>query len=76
MRQFTAGVGIVLAAAGWHTVSFSPDGRRLLTMSTAARVGNVFDTAHLRGEQRAFPTGKDPMGFAFSTDGKTVLVAN
>jgi hypothetical protein len=39
MRQFTAGVGIVLAAAGWHTVSFSPDGRRLLTMGTAARVG-------------------------------------
>jgi YVTN family beta-propeller protein len=59
-----------------YKVYFSPDGKKLLTMSSASRTANVFDTANLRGEQRTFVTGKDPMGFAFSPDGKTVLVAN
>lgn len=61
---------------GGYKPSFSPDGRRLLTMNLAAKLANVFDTTNLRGEQRVFPTGKDPMGFAFSADGKTALVAN
>ena len=55
---------------------FSPDGKKLLTMSMASRSAHVFDAANLRGEQRTFATGKDPMGFAFSPDGKTILVAN
>jgi len=37
---------------------------------------NVFDAANLKGEQKVLPTGKDPMGLAFSADGKTTLVAN
>ena len=61
---------------GGYKLSFSPDGRRLLTMNLAAKLANVFDTSNLRGEQKVFPTGKDPMGFAFSADGKTALVAN
>jgi len=61
---------------GGYKVSFSPDGRRLLTMNLSAKLANVFDTANLRGEQKVMPTGKDPMGFAFSADGKTALVAN
>jgi len=61
---------------GAYKVYFSPDGRRLLTMNLGARLVNVFDAANLRGEQKVLPTGKDPMGFAFSQDGKTVLVAN
>ena len=61
---------------GGYKVSFSPDGRRLLTMNLGEKLANVFDAANLRGEQKVFPTGKDPMGFAFSADGKTVLVAN
>lgn len=61
---------------GGFKAYFSPDGRRLLTMNTAEKLANVFDTANLRGEQKVLPTGKDPMGFAFSADGKTVLVAN
>ena len=61
---------------GAYKVYFSPDGKKMLTMSTAAKMANVFDMANLKGEQRTFATGKDPMGFAFSADGKTVLVAN
>jgi YVTN family beta-propeller protein len=61
---------------GGFKVYFSPDGRRLLTMNMTEKLANVFDTANLRGEQKVLPTGKDPMGFAFSADGKTVLVAN
>ncbi len=61
---------------GGYKVSFSPDGRRLLTMNLTAKLANVFDTANLRGDQKVLPTGKDPMGFAFSADGKTALVAN
>jgi DNA-binding beta-propeller fold protein YncE len=61
---------------GGYKVSFSPDGRRLLTMNLGGKLANVFDTANLRGEQKVVPTGKDPMGFAFSADGKIALVAN
>jgi DNA-binding beta-propeller fold protein YncE len=61
---------------GGYKVSFSPDGRRLLTMNLTAKLANVFDTANLRGDQKVLPTGKDPMGFAFSADGKTALIAN
>jgi len=61
---------------GGFKVYFSPDGRRVLTMNTAAKLANVFDAANLHGEQKVLPTGKDPMGFAFSADGKTALVAN
>jgi DNA-binding beta-propeller fold protein YncE len=61
---------------GGYKVSFSPDGRRLLTMNLTAKLANVFDTANLRGDQKTLPTGKDPMGFAFSADGKIALVAN
>ena len=37
---------------------------------------NIFDAANLHGEQHTVTVGKDPMGFGFSADGKTVLVAN
>ena len=35
-----------------------------------------FDASQLRGEQQVLPSGKDPMGLAFSADGKTALLAN
>jgi DNA-binding beta-propeller fold protein YncE len=63
-------------AKGGYKASFSPDGRRLLTMNLGERLVNVFDTKNLRGEQKVLPTGKDPMGLAFSEDGRTALVAN
>ena len=45
-------------------------------MNLSAKLANVFDTANLRGEQKVLPTGKDPMGFAFSADGKTARQDN
>ncbi len=59
-----------------YKIYFSPDGRKLLTMSTAEDVVSVFDAANLRGEPKTISCGKDPMGFGFSADGNTVLVAN
>jgi len=59
-----------------YKVYFSPDGAKLLTMSTTASMIHIFDAANLKGEQKMLPVGKDPMGFAFSADGKTALVAN
>jgi YVTN family beta-propeller protein len=55
---------------------FSPDGKRLLTMNLGSSVINIFNAADLRGPQRTAVVGKDPMGFAFSADGKTALSAN
>jgi DNA-binding beta-propeller fold protein YncE len=37
---------------------------------------NIFDATNLHGAQRTVTVGKDPMGFAFSADGKTALSAN
>jgi DNA-binding beta-propeller fold protein YncE len=61
---------------GAYKASFSPDGTRLMTMNLGSSVVNIFDAANLRAPQRTLTVGKDPMGFAFSADGKTALVAN
>jgi DNA-binding beta-propeller fold protein YncE len=55
---------------------FSPDGKRLLTMNLGSSIVNIFNAADLRGPQRTAVVGKDPMGFAFSADGRTALSAN
>lgn len=55
---------------------FSLDGSKLLVCNMTERLVNVFDTADVHGKQQVIPVGKDPMGFAFAPDGKTVLVAN
>ena len=44
-------------------------------MNLGSSVINIFNAADLRGAQRR-TVGKDPMGFAFSADGKTALSAN
>lgn len=61
---------------GGYKVYYSPDGKTLMTMSLSERLANIFDAANLRGEQKVVNVGKDPMGFAFSADGKSALVAN
>jgi YVTN family beta-propeller protein len=61
---------------GAYKAYFSPDGKRLLTMNLGSSVINIFDATDLRGIQHTVTVGKDPMGFAFSADGKTALVAN
>jgi YVTN family beta-propeller protein len=55
---------------------FSLDGSKLLVCNLAERLVNVIDVADPHGKQQVIPVGKDPMGFAFAPDGKTVLVAN
>jgi len=61
---------------GGYKVYFSPDGTRLLTMNSGSSVINILNAADLHGAQHTVTVGKDPMGFAFSADGKTALVAN
>ena len=55
---------------------FSLDGSKLLVCNLTERVVNVIDIADPHGKQQVLTVGKDPMGFAFAPDGKTVLVAN
>jgi DNA-binding beta-propeller fold protein YncE len=74
--RITARIRLEGQTRGAYKVYYSPDGKKLVTMSLAARVVNIFDAANLRGEQKTLPTGKDPMGVAFSADGKMLLVAN
>jgi DNA-binding beta-propeller fold protein YncE len=61
---------------GAYKVYFSPDGKVMMTMNLGSSVINIFNAADLRGTQRTAIVGKDPMGFAFSADGKTALSAN
>ena len=61
---------------GGYKVYYSPDGKYLLTMNLGSSGINIFDAANLHGAQHTVTVGKDPMGFGFSADGKTVLVAN
>jgi len=55
---------------------FSLDGSKLLVCNLAERLVNIIDVADAHGPQKVLAVGKDPMGFAFAPDGKTVLVAN
>jgi YVTN family beta-propeller protein len=55
---------------------FSADGSKLLVCNMAERLVNIIDVADPHGKQQVVTVGKDPMGFAFAPDGKTVLVAN
>ncbi len=55
---------------------FSLDGSKLLVCNLSERLVNIFDMADPHGKQVVLTVGKDPMGFAFAPDGKTVLVAN
>ena len=61
---------------GAYKAYYSPDGKRLLTMNLGSTVINIFDAADLHGAQRTVTVGKDPMGLAFSADGKVALSAN
>jgi YVTN family beta-propeller protein len=55
---------------------FSLDGSKLLVCNLTERLVNIIDVADAHGKQHVLTVGKDPMGFAFAPDGKTVLVAN
>jgi YVTN family beta-propeller protein len=56
---------------------FTPDGTKLLTLGSGrAATIHVFDAHHLDVEQEVITVGSDPMGLAFSFDGKSAVVAN
>jgi len=63
------------ATRGAYKAYYSPDGRYFATMGPGSQV-NIFDAKNLRGEQTVLKVGQNPMGFAFSADGNTMLVAN
>jgi YVTN family beta-propeller protein len=73
-------VAVTLPLEGNMKASFKPrfslDGSKLLVCNLTERVVNVIDIADPHGKQQVLTVGKDPMGFAFAPDGKTVLVAN
>jgi YVTN family beta-propeller protein len=54
---------------------FSPDGAHLVTMNLDSQI-NIMDAANPRGAQTVLKVGRNPMGFAFSADGATMLAAN
>jgi DNA-binding beta-propeller fold protein YncE len=56
-------------------VRYTPDGTKLLADYYASGVLSVIDVSNLRN-QTLLVVGKGPMGFAFSADGRTALVAN
>src|SRR5262249_32605397 len=61
---------------GAYKPRYTPDGAKLLVCSENPAMVNIIDTKNLHGKQAVLAVGKDPMGFAISKDGKTVLVAN
>jgi YVTN family beta-propeller protein len=61
---------------GAYKAYYSPNGKYLLTMNLGSSVINIFTASDLHGTQRTVTVGKDPMGLAFSADGKTALAAN
>jgi len=61
---------------GGYKPRYSLDGSTIVTMTENPPLVNVIDARNPHGKQKVIPVGKDPMGFAFAPDGKTLLVAN
>jgi DNA-binding beta-propeller fold protein YncE len=61
---------------GVYKPYFTPDGSKLVVCSENPPVVNILDANNLHARQTVLTVGKDPMGFAVSADGKTLLVAN
>jgi DNA-binding beta-propeller fold protein YncE len=61
---------------GVYKPYFTPDGTKLVVCSENPPVVNILDANNLHARQTVLTVGKDPMGFAVSADGKTLLVAN
>jgi YVTN family beta-propeller protein len=61
---------------GMYKVRYTPDGTTVLAMNSTESLINIFSASNLHSEQHVLTVGKAPMGFAFSPDGKTALIAN
>lgn len=62
-------------AKGAYIVRYTPDGTKVLTCTLNSTI-NVLDASNLHAPQKVLKAGKDPMGFAFASDGRTALIAN
>jgi YVTN family beta-propeller protein len=62
-------------STGGYKMRYSPDGAKVVACNLDAQV-NILNASDLHGKQQVLTVGKNPMGFAFAPDGKTVLVAN
>jgi DNA-binding beta-propeller fold protein YncE len=61
---------------GAYKPYFTPDGSKVVVCSENPPIVNILDAKNLHARQTVLTVGKDPMGFAVSADGKTLLVAN
>ncbi len=61
---------------GSYKSRYTPDGSKLLVCNERPPTVNIIDTKRLHAKQTVLTVGKDPMGFAIASDGKTALVAN
>jgi len=61
---------------GAYKPYYTPDGSKLVVCSESPAMVNIIDARNLHAKQTVLMVGKDPMGFAASADGKTLLVAN
>jgi len=61
---------------GVYKPYYTPDGSKLVVCSENPPLVHILDARNLHGKQTVLTVGRDPMGFAVSGDGKTLLVAN
>src|SRR5215471_1719032 len=61
---------------GVYKPYYTPDGSKLVICSENPPLVHILDAKNLHSKQTVLTVGKDPMGFAVSGDGKTLLVAN
>jgi DNA-binding beta-propeller fold protein YncE len=61
---------------GVYKPYYTPDGSKLIVCSENPPLVHIIDANNPHGKQTVLTVGKDPMGFAVSSDGKTLLVAN
>jgi DNA-binding beta-propeller fold protein YncE len=61
---------------GMYKVRYTPNGSKVLAMNSSEGLINIFSASNLHGDQYVLKVGKAPMGFAFTPDSKTALIAN
>jgi YVTN family beta-propeller protein len=69
-------VALESGARGAYKPYYTPDGSKLVVCSENPAIVNILDAHNLHAKQTVLTVGKDPMGFAVSPDGRTLLVAN
>lgn len=61
---------------GMYKVRYTPDGSKVLAMNSSEGLINILSASDLHGDQQVVQVGKAPMGFAFTPDSRTALIAN